>query len=267
MDRSQYKNIARRFGCQSRALSHASPSHLILMPVRLPLLSIAVLVAWTCALVADEPSLPAAAGRKVDFHREIVPILANSCAKCHAADKRKGGFSINTRESVLAGGESGPAVVSGSSAESRLIQLVAGLEPDSVMPAQGPRLTSAQIGLLRSWIDEGLPWESGFTLNRVPPAPLEPRRVSVPQIANLANPIDRLLAPYFTAAGFEPPALVDDRAFLRRAYFDLIGVPPSVADADAFLRDNSPDKRASLARKLLADNRQYAAHWLTFWND
>src|SRR5437763_687318 len=98
------------------------------------------------ATFAADAALSPAAGRPVDFHKEIVPILSNSCTKCHASAQQKGGFSINTRETLLKGGDSGPAVVVGKSVDSRLVHLVAGLEPDTVMPAQGPRLSPAQIG-------------------------------------------------------------------------------------------------------------------------
>jgi hypothetical protein len=74
-------------------------------------------------------ALPPAATEAVDFHKQVVPILSGRCAKCHANTQQKGGFSINTREAVLKGGDSGPAVVVGKSAESRLVQLVAGLNP------------------------------------------------------------------------------------------------------------------------------------------
>src|SRR4051812_4906071 len=169
---------------------------------------------------AEPAALPAPAARQVDFHKDILAILANSCAKCHAGGKHKGGFSIDTRETLLKGGESGAAVVVGGSAESRLVELVAGLEPQTIMPQQSPRLSAEQIGLLRAWIDQGLAWEPGFSFKRTPSAPLAPRAVSVPDApsgTDLTNPIDRILAPYFTANDWPAGGLVDDRAFLRRA--------------------------------------------------
>lgn len=170
----------------------------------------------------------------------------------------------------MKGGESGPAVVVGNSAESRLVALVAGLEPDTVMPAQGPRLSAEQVGLLRAWIDQGLNWEQGFSFRKVPTAPLEPRRVTVPAAppgSPLANPIDLLLEPYFASAGFKPGAVVDDRAFLRRVQLDLVGLLPTPQEAEAFLLDKSPENREQLVRRLLDQKPAYATHWLTFWND
>ncbi len=232
-----------------------------------------------CVLSAAEPGqLPEPVRRHVDFHQDILAILANSCAKCHAGGKQKGGFSIDTRESLVKGGDSGPAVVVGKSQQSRLVELVAGLEPDTIMPAQGPRLTGEQIGLVRAWIDQGLAWEQGFSFKKVPSAPLAPRRVAVPARlagSNSSNPIDLILESSLPSAGVESPAtaLLDkpaaapDRTYLRRVYLDLIGLVPSPEEADAFLSDRSPDKREQLVRRLLDDARQYAAHWLTFWND
>lgn len=234
------------------------------------LLLLAVLVGRPRLRAADAEALPPPVDRQVDFHKDILAILANSCAKCHAGGQKKGGLSIDTRESLLTGGESGPVVVAGKSAESRLVALVAGLEPDAVMPAQGPRLSAQQIGLLRAWIDQGLPWEEGFSFKKTASAPLEPRRVSLPpDSAGSAgsNPIDRLLEPYFRSAGFEPGAVVDDRAFLRRASLDLVGLMPSPDEVDQLVRDKAPDKRQQKIHSLLKNDQPYATHWLTFWND
>ena len=244
------------------------------MNIKACLVSFAIL-AVTCTLNADSPAkLPEPAARQVDFHKDILAILANSCAKCHAGGKQKGGFSIDTRESLVKGGESGPAVVPGKSAESRLIALVGGLEPDAIMPAQGPRLSAEQISLLRAWIDQGLPWEAGFSFKKTRSAPIEPRKVAVPAAgpnSNLSNPIDLILEPYFASAGVTPAGVVDDRTFMRRVYLDLIGLLPMPEEADAFLQDHDPAKRAQAVRKLLRNsqpfNQQYAIHWLTFWND
>ncbi|HEX3726885.1 MAG TPA: DUF1549 domain-containing protein, partial [Pirellulales bacterium] len=215
---------------------------------------------------AEEPALPPAVARQVDFHKDILPILANSCARCHAGGKRKGGFAIDTRASLMQGGESGPAVVVGNSAASRLVALVAGLEPEVIMPAQGPRLSSDQVGILRGWIDQGLPWEDGFSFKKIASVPWEPRRVELPPApdgSSLTNPIDRLLAPYFASQGFRPPSTVDERTFLRRAYLDLVGLLPTPEVAEAFLSDVSPVKRARVVQQLLAARRNYAIHWLS----
>src|ERR1043166_276225 len=87
----------------------------------------------------------------INFSKEIKPIIEESCIKCHGRGRNKGGLQLDTRETLLKGGDSGPAVVPGKSAESLLIKLVAGLDPDNVMPKKGSRLTAEQVGLLRAW--------------------------------------------------------------------------------------------------------------------
>ena len=108
--------------------------------------------------VEQKAKLPSPVEHKVSFAREISPLLEQSCTKCHGKGKAKGGFSIETREKLLTGGDSGVAVVIGKSADSYLVELVSGIDPDNVMPQKGSRLTPEQVGLVRAWIDQGLPW-------------------------------------------------------------------------------------------------------------
>src|SRR5258706_12468970 len=104
---------------------------------------------WPQLAQGADPVLPAPAGQTVDFHRDIVPILRGSCLKCHSGEQAKGKLRMETRELLLKGGESGAVVVFGKSGQSQLVRLVAGLEKERVMPAQGPRLKAEQIGLDR----------------------------------------------------------------------------------------------------------------------
>jgi mono/diheme cytochrome c family protein len=122
----------------------------------------------------DEPELPAAVERVVEFRREIAPLLEARCAKCHTGAKPEGGLSLATRKALLAGGASGAAVAAGLSDRSRLVQLVAGFERDSIMPAEGDRLTREEIGVLRAWIDQGLKWDEGYEVR--PPQRAAPDR-------------------------------------------------------------------------------------------
>lgn len=227
-------------------------------------------VASANAAAAATAPLPPAATRVVRFAEDIKSLIEASCINCHAHGQKKGGFRLDTREWLLQGGESGPAVAVGQSAESYLIQLVAGLEPDKLMPAKGPKLTAEQIGLLRAWIDQGLEWPEGVSFRRAPQAPLFPRRPEIPVARTQrgsANPIDRILEPYFTKHNFAPPPPVSDRVFARRVYLDVIGLVPTPEELDAFLKDRRPDKRARLVQKLLNNHQRYAEHWLSFWND
>ena len=94
----------------------------------------------------------------MDFVREIQPLLAQHCYSCHGPDQQENDLRWDVKSAALKGGTSGPAIVPGHSAESRMIQLVAGLEKNLVMPKKGARLTPEQIGLLRAWIDQGAVW-------------------------------------------------------------------------------------------------------------
>ncbi|HEV2294500.1 MAG TPA: PSD1 and planctomycete cytochrome C domain-containing protein [Tepidisphaeraceae bacterium] len=215
--------------------------------------------------------LPPAVARKIDFAHDVMPILKESCVQCHANGKSKGGLKIDTREALLAGGESGPSIIEGNSAKSLAIQLVAGMDEDRIMPAKGKRLTPEQIGILRAWIDQGAAWPKELSLgSQWRQAPLEPRRPEIPEAApgsGLTNPIDLVLQPYFAQHQITPGRVVDDRVYARRVYLDIVGLVPPPADLEAFVADQSSDKRAALVRKLLADRTNYAAHWMTFWND
>src|SRR6185436_7886706 len=135
-------------------------------------------------------TLPPPAGHKINFSKEIKPVLEASCVKCHGRGKAKGDFKIDNRETLLKGGESGAAIVVGRSAESHLIELVAGLDPDSIMPKKGSKLTPAQIGLLRAWIDQGAPWDEGVSFGKPPPINLLPNRPQLPPVRKgISNPV------------------------------------------------------------------------------
>lgn len=215
-----------------------------------------------------DAELPSPATRTVDFVRDLKPLLEASCIKCHAHGQKKSGYAIDTRETFLNGGKSGPAAKPGDSAASLVVHLVAGRDPDRLMPAKGARWTAEQVGLLRAWIDQGAPWPEGVALGRGAQAPLLPRQVALPPPSRkLLNPVDRLLEPYFAQHNFKPPQPVADRVFARRVFLDTIGLLPTPAEVTAFERDRAPDKRARLVRRLLNDNQRYAEHWMTFWND
>lgn len=220
-------------------------------------------------LSASALSLATAAPAKVDFAHQIVPILREHCGECHTGDKKKGGFSLNSRASMLAGGESGKAVLPGDAAKSSLIEAITSKDPDKQMPPKGARLSPEKVKLLREWIDAGAPWEEGFAFKK--PAyepPLKPRRPALPPIvAGRANPLDRILDADLAKRKAASPKPVDDATFARRAHLDLVGVLPEPEALGKFVADNSADKRARLVRDLLANDTAYAEHWLTFWND
>jgi len=105
--------------------------------------------------------LPPAANRKVDFRKDIQPVFEKHCVRCHGAEKQEAGLRLDSRDEALNGGDSGPAWAAGDSASSLLVQLVAGVDPDVVMPPDGEALSAEKIGLLRAWIDQGAVWPLG----------------------------------------------------------------------------------------------------------
>src|SRR6185295_3340056 len=213
-------------------------------------------------------SLPPPADHKVDFATEIKPIFEASCIKCHGRGKSKGGLSLENRASLLKGGDSGAVIVPGKSAESYLVELVSGLNPDLVMPQKGSKLKPEQVGAVRAWIDQGAPWDESISFAKLPPVNLFPRKPALPPARKgVTNPIDRLLQPYYQQHDVKLSRPVSDRVFARRVFLDVIGLLPTPEELAAFETEKRSDKREELVKRLLADNRRYAGHWLTFWND
>lgn len=212
---------------------------------------------------AAEPARP------IDFAHEIAPILREHCIACHAGAKKEGAFSLNSRADLLAGGESGPAVVAGRSGASRLIDRISETDLAERMPPEGKPVPPEQIAKLKSWIDAGLPWDDDFVFVR--PAyepPLRPRVVELPPVVDgRTNPIDRILDAYLAARKLPRPSPIDDATFVRRTQLDLVGLLPTPEELHRFMNDAASDKRAKLVDRLLADDAAYAEHWLTFWND
>ena len=146
--------------------------------------------------------------------------------------------------------------------------MISGFSPDDVMPQKGKRLTAEQVGLVRAWIDQGLAWPDSVNFHRHEPANLRPREVVTPAAApGLEHPLDRWVDRYFRERGMAWPAVVDDRTFARRVWFDAIGLPPPPHALAEFLQDPAPNRRERLVQRLLADDQGYAEHWLSFWND
>ncbi|MDX9971856.1 MAG: PSD1 and planctomycete cytochrome C domain-containing protein [FCB group bacterium] len=236
------------------------------MNLRTPILCLFAVTAITGAGAGEKPGLPPPNAGNIDFATDIHPLLEARCASCHGGGKSRGGFSIESRETLLKGSETGPVVIEGKSAESRLIHVVAGLDPDVVMPPKEPRLTPEEVGALRAWIDQGLPWTLTATAALAWTPPLEPRRPAVPE-GPQDNPVDRFLDPYRAAHSVVSPPPISDAQFARRAHLDIVGLLPSVKELEAFRADTAPDKREKLIDRLLENRQGYAENWISFWND
>ncbi len=223
-----------------------------------PVLGLFVAATLPASLHADAP-------KPIDFAHDIVPLLKARCAECHTNGKHKGSLSMDTRQALLRA----KVVVPGESGASELVKRITSRDADERMPPKGARLTEREVALIRAWIDQGLPWQEGFTFaagSYVPP--LKPRRPSLPPAhEGRDHPIDRILDAYYRRHQLKPPAPLDDSAFARRVYLDIIGQLPAPGELDTFVNDVAPDKRDRLIRRLLDDRRAYAEHWLTFWND
>lgn len=240
---------------------------------RCTLIAAALMVACagqTFAASSPKPAAPPPAAaspnkaQQAQFVKEVLPILAHNCFSCHANGKHKGGLDIMTRETLLKGGKNGPSIVPGKSADSLLIQRVVSTDEDERMPSEGKPLTAAEIALLKTWVDQGAPWDP--TISILPPKPdFKPHAPTLPPGDGAA--LDRLLAAYVQQNNLPPPASVDDRLFARRVYLDLIGLLPTPEQLDDFLADANPGKRAALVGKLLNDEQDYADHWMSFWAD
>lgn len=202
---------------------------------------------------------------KIDFAHDVAPILKARCAECHTSGKYKGSVNMDTREDLL----KSKAALAGKSAASEMIKRVTSADPTMRMPPKGAALTGKEIAVLKAWIDQGLAWESGFTFKiSTYAAPLKLRRVELPAAKDgRDHAVDRLVDGYYARKKMQAPVDADDVAFARRLYLDLIGLLPTPAEVDTFLKDLAQDKRQRLAQKLLAERRTGAEHWLSFWND
>ncbi|MBI2434873.1 MAG: PSD1 domain-containing protein [Candidatus Hydrogenedentes bacterium] len=218
--------------------------------------------------VSAQQTLPPPVDRPVDFARDVHAILAENCFKCHGGDRTKGGLSLASREALLKGGESGPAVVEKESGASALIRRVTAQDPDEQMPPEGRRLTPDEVGILRAWIDQGLSWQESAPQLSPDASPLQLREVAIPAVdVGSDHPIDKFMAKYLLEHGLQEPPLVDDHTFARRAHLDVVGLLPPLETLAAYRGPAGGDRRAALVDALLADKRAYAEHWMSFWND
>jgi mono/diheme cytochrome c family protein len=223
------------------------------------------------------PQLPAPAARTVRFAEDIRPIFEANCYKCHGPEKQKSGFRLDDKAAALRGGDGGVAIVPGKSADSRLVQFVAGLVEDMQMPPRksgGRALRSDEIALIRAWIDQGANWpESGgrglmaarmdywtFRSPKRPPFP-QPRH---PEWAR--NEIDLFILARLEQEGLRPSPEADRRTLIRRLSFDLTGLPPAPDDVQGFVEDDSPDAYVKQVDRLLESPR-YGERWARHWLD
>jgi hypothetical protein len=223
--------------------------------------------------------LPPASSQPVDFIRDVQPLLRKHCFECHAAGNDEGGLNLGMKQRAFEGGHHGPAFEVKNSAGSRLIHLVAALDKTEVMPPDGPRLTNAEVGLLRGWIDQGAVWPDGADVldPRVEQArqhwAFQPLRdVAAPMVQQQGwaqTPIDRFILARWEAARLQPQPRANARQLVRRVHFDLIGLPPTPNEVRDFMAASERDPQSALVTLVerLLQSPHYGERWGRHWLD
>jgi cytochrome c553 len=226
--------------------------------------------------VLAAPAAPAAEPVDADFfEKRVRPLLAEHCTRCHDASKQRGGLRLDTKAAFAKGGDTGPAVVPGDPDKSLLTKVVR-YGGDIKMPPKG-KLADADLALLETWVKGGAPWPDGagpnpkeagdeFDLRARAAAHWSFQPIKRPPVPKAGHPVDAFLRAKLDAAGlaFAPPA--DKRVLLRRATFDLTGLPPTSDEVAAFLKDESPDAYEKVVDRLLA-SPHYGERWGRHWLD
>jgi hypothetical protein len=217
------------------------------------------------ASAADKPA--------ADFERDVLPLLKDRCFACHDGRKHLSGLRLDVKARALKGGESGkPAVVPGDSAKSELVRRISSSDDDYAMPFKQERLSAAQIQTFRGWIDAGAAWPDALagddpSLRHWAFRP--PMRPDLPPVKNtkwIRNPIDAFVLARLEKERLTPSPEADRAALIRRATFDLTGLPPTPEDVDAFLNDPAPDAYEKVVDRLLA-SPHYGERWGRWWLD
>ncbi|HEY6343952.1 MAG TPA: PSD1 and planctomycete cytochrome C domain-containing protein [Bryobacteraceae bacterium] len=240
------------------------------------------------AIIFNRGVTPLNAQTPVSFSKDIQPILEQNCWNCHGPSMQSSRLNLSTLEGALRGGARGSAIVPGQAEDSRLYRMIAGLDKPA-MPLGGNKLTDAQIATIKNWIDQGAHWDAGAAAAKVPAdathafVDLEkvqlppgardywafklPVQEPVPAVAQMfSNPIDRFLEKARQEKGLKAAPKADRLTLLRRAYVDLIGLPPSPEEIDAFMNDTAPGAWERVIDKLLASSH-YGERWGRHWLD
>jgi len=253
-------------------------------------LATAVLVTATVwASQASQPSAPPpplTPAAVEFFESQIRPILAESCYHCHTDDE-KGGLRVDSRERLLKGGESGPAIVPGDPDGSLLIRAVRHAGGAPKMPRSEPKLSDTQVNALAAWIKSGAAWPVAMTSSKPDAAAPKPAdkvitaeqrafwsfaplaQPSIPSVTRTDWPktdIDRFILSRLEAEGLGPAKAADKLTLIRRATMDLTGLPPTPDEVDTFEKDSSPDAFDKIVDRLLASPR-YGEAWGRMWLD
>ncbi len=211
------------------------------------------------------------------FESKIRPVLAESCLKCHGGKKVRGGLRIDSRAALLKGGDRGPAIVPGDPDGSLLIQAIRYSHERVKMPPGKP-LPDSVAADLAAWVRDGAAWPDGVALSSdaVDPRwafepirkvePPDPIATGLPRPYPSANPVDQFIRAKLQAHGLRPAEPADRRTLIRRVTYDLIGLPPTPDEIEAFLNDDLPDAYEKVVDRLLA-SPHYGERWGRHWLD
>ena len=227
---------------------------------------LAVLPVWIWAGAAADQKAGAGGSTTVDYARDIKPILSENCFACHGPDegKRKAGLRLDVKAEALKKLKSGDfAIVPADLAKSAIVERISTSDEDDHMPPAktGKTLTGAQIDLIKRWVEQGAQWKEHWAF--VPPV-----RPALPKVKDekwCRNSIDRFILARLEAEGLKPSPEADKATILRRVTFDLTGLPPTLAEIDAFLADESPNAYEKVVDRLLASphyGERMAQQWL-----
>ncbi len=215
------------------------------------------------------------------FEKKIRPVLASKCYECHSREaKVKGGLQVDTRTALFSGGDSGPAIVLGQPEKSLLIKAISGKDKDLAMPPKGEKLTSAQVADFEAWIKMGAPDPRVATGKPVAKVLYDPEKVKshwayqpvtkpvIPAVKEkwVQTPVDAFVLAKLKENGLTPSPAVDKRTLIRRATYDLTGLPPTVEEVEEFVRDTSAAAFAKVIDRLLA-SPHYGERWGRHWLD
>jgi cytochrome c553 len=207
----------------------------------------------------------------------VMSLLETRCLRCHEGRRSRGGLDLSSRDRLLAGGDSGAALVPGASARSLLLRLVKH-EQEPAMPKQGKRLDDAQVALLSAWIDAGAPYarrlgnsDEAAWWSLQPVANPRPPAVDPKHAAWVRNSIDAFVLARFMDAGLTPSPPAEPRVLIRRLYFDLHGLPPAPEEVEAFNREYETSAKPQAAVERLVDrllaSPRYGERWARHWMD
>ena len=241
-----------------------------------------VLFGVTLAAVLGLAATAGAQTEPINFTDHIRPIMERSCWNCHGEAAQLSDLDLSSREGALEGGAKGPAIVPGRAEDSRLFRMVAGLD-QPFMPMSGEALSDAELVAVRTWIDEGAHWDAGEVTvaadalaalenDALPPGARDywafqhPEQAPVPASKTFDHPIDRFLEASRQDAGATAAPRADRLTLLRRAYLDLIGLPPTLEQVEEFLADTERGAWERLIDKLL-DSSHYGERWGRHWLD